>query len=631
MALAETISRKVHKLGLVPKAIKLLPVISFLLAVASVSWLLSLPLDGNYRNTYISENALMPSQVTSYFRESEWNIVRGYRGELEFLEQTSNEQRNLKMEKWLNDIGLVTAYHHNGFTKDTLYAIMHAPRGDDTEAMVLTVPWITSEGEYNLGALALAAALARYFSRMSIWSKNIIFVFPEDSHAALRSWVAAYHTSLENTAGSIEAAIVLEYGKNGDYFDYYEMFYEGLNGQLPNLDLLNTANLIGYHEGLHCSIQGTPGEELTKNTYFTRLRTLVRGIVALTLSGLRRNVPGCESFSGWQIQAITIRAKGSKGPHDVTQFGRVVDSTFRSVNNLLEKFHQSFFFYLMLSSKNFVSIATYLPSAVFLAVSFALSSLGCLLNSGVEASEFVNNIGRLLTIFTLIELGGFMLSLLLPLLTINTPLELQDEVVLQILLVLSIFTFILALSPLTLKKQFKFFKLNKPLTFGLISLSLFFISMLITTLLIVHFSLALLVGFLSLPLTFVQPIITQGLREKSARALEEDKLFEGSKKDPLSQIVSLGRADKAKIKVSLLLIISSPFFVIFLAGSYFDPENGVSLMRGLLTSWSELQCWTWYVVILGWFPAWLGIALSCVFGNFEVDYSAAFNDTKKEI
>lgn len=34
----------------------------------------------------------------------------------------------------------------------------------------------------------------------------------------------------------------------------------------------------------------------------------------------------------------------------------------RSMNNLLERFHQSYFFYVLLSTKRFVSIAYYMPS-----------------------------------------------------------------------------------------------------------------------------------------------------------------------------------------------------------------------------------------------------------------------------
>ena len=80
---------------------------------------------------------------------------------------------------------------------------------------------------------------------------------------------------------------------------------------------------------------------------------------------------------------IYDQGKGTEGK-DVTQFGRIVDSTFRSVNNLLEKFHQSFFFYLMLSPKHFVSIGTYLPSAVLLAVSYALSSVSAVVVAGFD-------------------------------------------------------------------------------------------------------------------------------------------------------------------------------------------------------------------------------------------------------
>ncbi|KAK6462897.1 Gaa1-like protein [Scheffersomyces coipomensis] len=559
MALAETISRKIHKLGLIPKLIKLLPIVSLLLAISSVSWLLILPLEGNYRRTYISENALMPSQATSFFRESEWNIVRGYREEVGKLEAESIEVRNQVIESWLHEIGLITAYHEN-----TLYSIMHAPRGDDTEAMVLAVPWITSDDEYNEGAIALAVALSRYFTRLSIWSKNIIVVFVEDNKVPLRKWVEAYHTSLEETAGSIEAAIVMEYGKNGDYFDYYELNYEGLNGQLPNLDLLNTLNLIGYHEGLHCVIQGTPSTELIKNTYFTRLRTLVRGIIALTLTGIKPKGQGCEAFSGWQIQAFTLKAKGTTGPHDITQFGRLVDSTFRSVNNLLEKFHQSFFFYLMLSTKNFVSIGTYLPSAVLMAVSFTFSSLGTILISGIPLNSFITESSKLLIIFVSIEGICLILALALPLIKID----------------LSIGLVVISFLPLLLKNYVK--KLNKTISFGLIALSLFFISLLIVALLIVHFSLALLLGLFCLPLTFI------------------------------------AQPPKPQIKTLINLLISNPFFIIAIFGQ--------DVFVGLVTSWHDMQCWTWFVVILGWYSAWLGVAIASLMGDFTVEVDKVKKD-----
>ena len=42
-------------------------------------------------------------------------------------------------------------------------------------------------------------------------------------------------------------------------------------------------------------------------------------------------------------------------------FCRVIEGIFRSLNNLLERFHQSFFFYLLPSTDRYVSIGLYMP------------------------------------------------------------------------------------------------------------------------------------------------------------------------------------------------------------------------------------------------------------------------------
>ncbi|EDK38067.1 hypothetical protein PGUG_02165 [Meyerozyma guilliermondii ATCC 6260] len=599
MALAEALLRKVHKYGLFPKIVRLLPVISLGLAIASAAWLASLPMDGNYRNTYISENALMPAQVTSYFRESEWNIVRGYRGEILGMELMSVSERNAIVETWLADIGLKSAYHVNQDGDDTLYAIMHAPRGDDTEAMVLSIPWQTSDGKYNVGGAALGMALSRYFSRMSIWSKNIIVVFSPDGHESLRSWVEAYHTSLDNTAGSIDAAIVMEFASSSDHFDYYEIHYEGLNGQLPNLDLINTIVTVASGEAIGCSLQEASLSQLGTNNYSSRLRTMLKSIVSMTLAGITPNSPGCEAFSGWQIQAVTLKAKGESGRHDVTQFGRIVDSTFRSVNNLLEKFHQSFFFYLLLSPTNFVSIGTYLPSAIMFAVAYALSSLGCLLSSGITATKYLHNIGYTLSLFTSLQVVCYSLCEGLPFLLRQA--SDKEEAAGVILQVLSFLSAVIALGPiLTRSRNIKL--LDRTTSSAMIALCLFFIAMLVTALLIVHFALALALGVLCLPLTFIYPIISTKVnaREKSI---------------------------KSELKICLCSILSNPFFLIYVAGEILGlGVSPVDIMTGLLTSWHTLQCWTWYVFILGWFCVWLGISLTATFGRFEPEVTR----TKKE-
>lgn len=590
MALAETILRTVHKLGLLPKIIRSLPAISIIFAVASFSWLLVLPMDGQYRNTYISENALMPGQVISYFRESEWNIVRGYRMEVSKWNFNEYSLSNPTLESWLQEVGVKVHHHIDGKTQqETMYGIMHASRGDNTESLALVVPYFTADGESNIGGMAIGAALARYFARMSIWQKNIIFVFPRNGHTVLRNWVEAYHTNLDDTPGSIEAAMVLEYPLANDNFDHLELFYEGLNGQLPNLDVLNTITTIARNENFKVKIQGTPVQELETNDYYTRLRTLLRGILSLTLAGLRSNGPGCESFSGWQIQSVTIRAVGTGGP-DITQIGRLVDSTFRAFNNLLEKFHQSFFFYLMLTPLNFVSIGTYLPSAALLAAAFAISSVYTLA-IGVTMKKYVESIGLALTSFAAIEFFCLIVGVTLTQFVIYLP----DQISALAAILFSAST-IFSFMP-SIRKTHES-GISPRMTYLLLAFSLYFISMLIVSLLIVHFSLALCLGICALPLTFIPPLIKLGLQHNVS-------------------------VEWTRIKISICLLASSPLTAIIILG-YVLLNGGYtgisSLLLGLLSAWRDSQCWTWFVLSLGWLPAWVTIAITCAFGQFsEVD------------
>lgn len=48
---------------------------------------------------------------------------------------------------------------------ENIYAILHAPRGDATEAIVLVGAWRNMEGELNRSGVALVLTLAGYFKR----------------------------------------------------------------------------------------------------------------------------------------------------------------------------------------------------------------------------------------------------------------------------------------------------------------------------------------------------------------------------------------------------------------------------------------------------------------------------------
>jgi glycosylphosphatidylinositol transamidase len=361
--------------------------------VVGVVWLLLLPLDKYSRNTYISENALLPGGVHTYFSGSEQNVFRAYRHEVKALQHASPEQIIETIGAIFKVQGLKVAtqkfrYEAGGETYEgeNVYAVLEAPRGDATEAVVLAAPWLNGDEKLNQSGVALVMALARYFKRWSLWSKDVIFLITSDARAGPQAWVDAYHdthtpgvASLPLTSGALQGVVVLDYPTTNPW-DRIHVLYDGINGQLPNLDLFNTAvHIAGNQMGVRTSLQ-----EMFEHSdsYEDRLRTMLRGMVN---QGLGHATGPHSSFIPYHIDAITLQVSGL-GHHDEVAMGRILESLFRSLNNLLEHFHQSFFFYLLLAPRKFVSIGTYLPSAMLIAVNFTIMAIGLWIKSGQRNS-----------------------------------------------------------------------------------------------------------------------------------------------------------------------------------------------------------------------------------------------------
>lgn len=374
--------------------------------VGGIIWLLLLPLDQYSRRTYISENALLPGQVHTYFSGTEQNIFRAYRHELAGAiepRQAGNEtagQRTeaesttirQKVQELFHNAGVKTArqrysYSSSGRTYrgENVYGVLRAPRGDGTEAIVLVAALRNAADEDNLNGVTLLLTLSRYFSRWSLWSKDIIFLVTHDSRAGPQAWIDAYHSThdpvqvedLPLKSGALQGAVCIDY----PFFHRFETLhvsYDGINGQLPNLDLINTAATISSGQmGIGASIQGMHRHS---GSYSDRLETLVRGMASQALG----QATGPHSvFMRYHIDAITLTAAGEAW-QDEMAFGRTVESIVRSLNNLLEHLHQSFFFYLLMQKNRFVSIGTYLPSAMVIAAGFTIMALNLWVKSGYE-------------------------------------------------------------------------------------------------------------------------------------------------------------------------------------------------------------------------------------------------------
>ncbi|KAI1771567.1 GPI transamidase component GAA1 [Hypoxylon cercidicola] len=378
-----------------PRLLKLPPYISLSCIVVGVIWLLMLPLDEYSRRTYISENALLPGQVHTYFGGSDQNVFRAYRHEVDMLQNKTNVEVNDELEKIFKGMGVKVGrqnytYHSLGdtYTGENVYAILQAPRGDATEAIVLVAAWKNVKDEFNRNGLALALALTRYFKRWSLWSKDIILVVPPESRAGTQAWVDAYHDAhdpsqvapLPIKSGALQGAIALDYAQEGR-FESVHIVYDGVNGQLPNLDLINSVvNIANGQMGMGSALQGMRKHN---QKYDDNLKTVLRGMLNQALG---HAVGPHSSFIPYHVDAITLQPVGH-GWHDEMGLGKLVEGLFRSLNNLLEKLHQSFFFYLLIHKHRFVSIGTYLPSAMLIAANFTIMAIALWIKSGYKEED----------------------------------------------------------------------------------------------------------------------------------------------------------------------------------------------------------------------------------------------------
>lgn len=181
-------------------------------------------------------------------------------------------------------------------------------------------------------------------------------------------------------SGALQGAIAIDYALD-HRFDGVHIIYDGTNGQLPNLDLINSiVNIAGGQMGMQTAIQGMQQHD---DSYRDRLKTMLRGMLK---QGLGICAGPHSSFIPYHVDAVTVQPYG-EGWHDEMAMGRVVEGTFRSLNNLLEHLHQSFFFYLLMQRDRFVSIGTYLPSAMLLAANFTIMAIFLWVKSGQPAAQ----------------------------------------------------------------------------------------------------------------------------------------------------------------------------------------------------------------------------------------------------
>ncbi|XP_063897484.1 glycosylphosphatidylinositol anchor attachment 1 protein [Helicoverpa armigera] len=313
-----------------------------------------------------------------------------------------------------------------------VYGILRAPRTSSLEAIVVTAPYrsLSTHQKGTAAGIALMLAFAKFARPQKYWAKDIIFLVTEHEQLGMQAWLEAYHglqseaetfhTSLgsfwkpgtpsldfgrylsgfdwtgdhkrclnpgklKGRSGSIQAAINLEFAT--PKIKYIEVKVEGLNGQLPNLDLVNLVHKLCLKSGIHHSFRNSYSWMRGRNKmddWMNSFRTMF-DMVITQIDGVPDGNHGL--FHRFGIEAVTLEGREANDPAGTApraqalstanfyRLGVALESILRSLNNLLERFHQSYFFYLLAATHRFISIGQYMPSLCLLCVAMLIRAL----------------------------------------------------------------------------------------------------------------------------------------------------------------------------------------------------------------------------------------------------------------
>nr|CAD7460574.1 unnamed protein product [Timema tahoe] len=475
--------------------------------------------------TYFSENALLPGLVKGDFDED--MTAKNY--QLELLEESSRYPNSMPYPWLLAKFRQLSldVYTHNftlnyplgygtKYTGKNVYAILRAPRSASTEALVLSVPYRPPSSAHpgTMPSIALMLSLAKFFRRQKYWAKDVIFLVTEHEQLGIQAWLEAYHQTtcgrsgvldhgdMTGRGGAIQAAINLEL--HAEKIGHVDVKVEGLNGQLPNLDLVNLVHRMCSKEGVKHTFKNRENSNHRDpvKEWFHQLKTLMAmvttqatgipngnhglfhrletvdhedeeeqeegeedqeeegdkqeetphthqcfsylvhrfGIEAVTLEGFEKKEKGspavfyqlgreigslkslepffCVHVSVGEGETELARLSQQLGEgetelarlyqqlgegetelaclyqqlgegetelaHLSQQLGEgetelahfVMEGLFRSLNNLLERFHQSYFFYLQPTTDRYISIGMYMPPLGLLCAALLIKAFG---------------------------------------------------------------------------------------------------------------------------------------------------------------------------------------------------------------------------------------------------------------
>ncbi|KAI8969002.1 Gaa1-like protein [Mycotypha africana] len=328
---------------------KFIPIVSFLLFFIAIAWLLLLPYDGYSKRTYISENALLPGQVNLEYGYNDVRTAEDFRQKLIHIQGLDSETRANFIQQEFRKSGFVSAVQHfvvDGKEPKTgvnTFAINRAPRSDGKEALILSASWKSRTGEFNTNGIALLLSLAKLFKRNVYWAKDVILLIADEGIHGTQAWLDAYHGTVQNDefssivmprSGAVQGVVHLDFPGTQDYetlgiffgINYYFIQTEGVNGQLPNLDLVNTMIAIAGRTGppMRVTLHDTAKHPFESHQYGPYLGSLYHLLQSMKYLVLGKPSSEAGLYLRYAIDAVTIHGiVGSEHLHQLFGFNRI--------------------------------------------------------------------------------------------------------------------------------------------------------------------------------------------------------------------------------------------------------------------------------------------------------------------
>eukprot|EP01135_Chromosphaera_perkinsii_P005967 Nk52_evm12s375 gene=Nk52_evmTU12s375 len=308
--------------------------------------------------------------------------------------------------------------HHKG---SNVYGVSPAWRSDGCESLVVNVAFDdSSEKALNRSMfnIAFGLTLMRELSRENFFSKNLIFVVTEHGYIGMQAWLEAYHDT-PTTAGIVAdpvvahrgviiAGVVLDFPSRE--IDTHRVRFYGVNGKLLNLDILNVVKQldskgfmgrmldfwptfvdINNYLNSKSSILAPFGGFFGSDSF--KLYVLAACKLGSMISALASGMPDGNHglFFKYDIEVITLTGVDGGDPLQSMRFtGMFVEDVLRAFSNLMEKVHQSFWFYLIPNIGTYISIANYIPSVIAIVASLVVAAIA-LWNQTGDVSSSSNN------------------------------------------------------------------------------------------------------------------------------------------------------------------------------------------------------------------------------------------------